>query len=82
MDDQTDPKGNDLRHSPGTEKILRQWLTLESVNAASPAYRRHYETAFGKPTALASPVHCGCGYEARTLEEVHWHERLPGHECL
>lgn len=45
-----DPEQNakEARRLPETERTLRQFLTLESVNAATPAYR-------------ASGIWCKCG---------------------
>ncbi len=72
------------RHTPQTEKILRQFLTLESCNANSKTWRKNYDVAMKGSEKLAEPCRCdSCDYVANTLAEIKWHEeRNAGHEIL
>ena len=72
------------RHSPQTEKILRQFLSLESCNANSASFNKNYDLAMkGNHDALVKPAPCdACEYVATTPAEIDWHEsRNKGHEC-
>ena len=67
------------RYNPQTEKLLRQFLTLESVNAATAGFRHGYERTFGKVEELDEPAKCRhCDYVASTLGEVDHHIRMTG----
>ncbi len=64
------------RYNPEVEKQLRQFLTLESVNAATAGFRKGYERTFGKVEKLDAPAQCRrCEYVAATLGEVDHHMR-------
>lgn len=69
------------RHTPQTEKILRQFLTLESGNYVSREMRANYGTAIHGSTKLKIPMKClQCDYVADTIAEIQWHEsRNSGH---
>ncbi len=81
-DPQQDMK--DYRHTPQTEKILRQWLSLETGNFVSRAMRRNYEVAMNGSQALEKPLYCTkCEYVANTVAEVRWHQdRNEGHDAF
>src|SRR6516164_3270 len=69
------------RKDPLTEKHLKQFLSLESCNAANPAYRRGYDLTFGKLLEI-KPVRCKHdGYLATTLQELEWHESQTHHDA-
>jgi hypothetical protein len=72
------------RKKPATERILKQWLSLESVNANSKTFRAHYDVAMRGSAPLIKVLHCDCcAFVAGTIAEVIWHERHnPGHEIL
>jgi len=70
------------RYTPGTEKILRQFLTLESGNYATAAYREAYDR-IKNPKHLIRPARCrhkGCTYVAECLEDINWHIKQCGHK--
>lgn len=72
---------NSQRYTPGAEKMLKQFLTLESVNANSKAFRENYGAAIQGSVALDPPVKCPhCEYVAKTVAEVRFHTRSCGHE--
>ncbi len=68
------------RHTPQTEKILRQFLTLESGNYVSRQMRANYDVAI-KGSKPVDPAKCECcDYVATTEAEVAWHvDRNDGH---
>jgi hypothetical protein len=81
---EADPKttANEARRMPETEKVLRQFLSLESGNYASPNYRRGYGLAFGEKKLLKQQLRCKHdGYIATTLEELEWHEGQCHHDA-
>ncbi len=81
MSDDPKKEAADYRHKPSTEKILRQFLSLESCNANSKKFIEGYERTFESeaPVKLDPPVRCTqCEYEANTVEELVWHRRI-GH---
>ena len=70
MTHEDDPKeaAKKERKSPATEKILRQFLTLESGNFVTKKMRDNYDVAIkGSPT-LDFTAHCTkCEYTAETI---------------
>ncbi len=86
MPNENDPKETARieRKTPQTEKLLRQFLKLESGMYGSKTWRKNYDTALGAtPPPLAKPAPCdSCEYVAKTIAEIDWHEsRNAGHEC-
>ncbi len=71
----------DYRHTPQTEKILRQFLSLESGNYVSRQMRKNYDVAIHGSPALEKPLYCTkCDYVATHVADVLWHtERIEGH---
>lgn len=68
------------RKSPQTEKLLRQFLSMEAGNYARPAYRENYDAAFGEPTPLPDPEKClDCEFVAKTEQEKAFHLKSAGH---
>lgn len=82
--DEQDPKHSMKveRYKPSTEKILRQFLSLESCNANNKSFVEGHERAFHeKPVELDPAVHCTqCDYVAKTVAEMRWHTKSCGHE--
>ena len=80
-----DPKAvaAQARKFPETEKVLRQFLSLESGNFVRREYRKGYDLAFGKGELhkLPQPMKCKHdGFVAESLEEAEWHEERCGHD--
>lgn len=72
------------RRTPQTEKLMRQFMKLESGMYGTKTWRKNYDLALGAtPEPLVKPAHCDrCDYVANTVAEIHWHEeRNAGHEC-
>jgi hypothetical protein len=83
MINEDDPKttAKNARKLPETEKVLRQFLSLESGNYATPKYRRNYELAFQERKPLKQPLRCKHdGYVAETLQELEFHEDQTLHD--
>lgn len=83
MINEPDPKitARDARKLPETEKILKQFCSLESCNANSPAYLKGYERIKGEKHPLKVQKKCGeCDYVADTLEDIEWHEEQTHHD--
>lgn len=72
-----------LKRDPMSERILRQWLKMESGAYTRPNYRANLDLALKGSDKLVKPAPCGsCDYVAETAAEIHWHEdRNHGHEC-
>ncbi len=65
------------RYNPEVEKQLRQFLTLESCQAATAGYRSAYEDSFGVAEPLPAPLKCqSCDYVASTRAECRHHNRM------
>lgn len=82
---QEDPKilARDARRLPETEKILKQFCSLESGNYATAAYRKAYDRMKSPKTPLTPPRKClepECSFVAETMEDLEWHEEQCGHE--
>lgn len=78
-----DPKvvAAEARKFPETEKVLRQFLSLESGNYATAAYRKGYDILKGEKHPLKENLRCKHdGYVAETLEDLEWHEDQCGHD--
>jgi len=70
------------RKLPQTEKLLRQFLKLESGLGNSRAFNENYDTAMSDrpPTIEIHPVKCNsCDYVAANPVEYEWHEKRTGH---
>jgi hypothetical protein len=72
------------RYSKTAEQTLKQWLSLESVNANGKSFVANYDTAMRGSEPLTGACKCdSCDYVANTIAEIQWHEsRNPGHEVL
>ncbi len=87
MNDDNEPGSKeDLKHTrrePQTEKLLRQFLKLESGMYGSKTWRKNYDLAVGKTEAepFEIPVKCqACEYVANNAAEADWHaSRNKGH---
>ncbi len=81
--EEQDPKqaATEARRTRGTEAILKQWLSLESVNANSKPFIANYDAAMGKASSLEFQPEkcCACDYVAKNTVEARFHERLDGH---
>lgn len=78
-----DPKivARDARKEPETEKLLRQFLTLESGNYVTEKYRSGYDATFGEKELLPIPEQCAeCDYVAKTVAEKHHHTKMVSHD--
>lgn len=71
------------RQLPETEKILKQFCSLESGNFATDAYRKAYDRMRSAKLLFKKPKKCGeegCTYVAECLEDVEWHEEQCHHD--
>lgn len=86
MSNEEDPKETirKERKTPQTERLLRQFLSLESGNYASAAYRAGYDAAMRGSAPRVVAARCrDCDYVANTFAEADWHGRqCPKHGWL
>jgi hypothetical protein len=79
----TDAKieARDERKTPQTEKLLRQFLTLETGNFITKKFRENFDVATKGSTPIVAVKCSACDYAPNTVAEADWHQnRNKGHE--